>query len=572
MQKANQMNKSILDALKKYSAISDPGYAVLIKGKWGSGKTYFIKEKILPLLKQEKFENILSISLYGVSDLSEIRKRILRAAIPLQKQTTAAFKLLEPLAKKLNNFIKVDAEIIVDLMDMGNTVLIVDDLERCKMPPPETLGYLNDFIEEKKFHVIIVANEDEIKDPDYLENKEKTIGREFILAVEFELAYEDFVSKIPGMKTFYGNHKNEVRQLFSASEKNNLRILKHALWAYKEIYDVLDKELKEKTDIPGYLLYYFFCYFSIARETDLSIDELKDFNRLRLGRDQSVPKLRSYFAPYTVILNFYDSIFDEQTWVDITQGRINAEVINSRLRARYQPKASQPAWLQLRNETSITDHDEFLTLIKHIEAQLDGEEPIHTEEEFLHIVSALLHFSQHIPGFTVTDLEKRAETRIKQYLETGQLAKLGLTPSGFGPKQEQNKTFQEIKKALHEAKLEAKKRTLKDSGQQLFELMSTDPQAFSKKLHNTFDRIGEFSHVPILNELPPEEFVTSWLNLNNEQMNQACDFFNYRNSPDEAEWRNKVKNLLKRRHRNFKNDIKYISISRLIYRLEHPPV
>ena len=40
------MNKHITDYLDKYLKLSKPDFAVMIKGEWGSGKTYFIKKYI----------------------------------------------------------------------------------------------------------------------------------------------------------------------------------------------------------------------------------------------------------------------------------------------------------------------------------------------------------------------------------------------------------------------------------------------------------------------------------------------------------------------------------------------
>ena len=47
--------------------------AVLIDGKWGAGKTFFVKEKLLTKMKEELPEKrIYYISLYGVSSSEQI--------------------------------------------------------------------------------------------------------------------------------------------------------------------------------------------------------------------------------------------------------------------------------------------------------------------------------------------------------------------------------------------------------------------------------------------------------------------------------------------------------------------
>ena len=39
-------NEDILNCLNDYLKVSKPGYAVLLKGAWGCGKTYFVKNWI----------------------------------------------------------------------------------------------------------------------------------------------------------------------------------------------------------------------------------------------------------------------------------------------------------------------------------------------------------------------------------------------------------------------------------------------------------------------------------------------------------------------------------------------
>ena len=45
-------------------------YAIMIDGEWGSGKTYFIKNKVVG-----KYENALYISLYGISSVDKLSEK-----------------------------------------------------------------------------------------------------------------------------------------------------------------------------------------------------------------------------------------------------------------------------------------------------------------------------------------------------------------------------------------------------------------------------------------------------------------------------------------------------------------
>ena len=71
-------DEQIIELLIEY--ITDERYmqAVLIDGDWGSGKTYFIREKLIKELqktvleKTKQYQSILYISLYGMENVSQI--------------------------------------------------------------------------------------------------------------------------------------------------------------------------------------------------------------------------------------------------------------------------------------------------------------------------------------------------------------------------------------------------------------------------------------------------------------------------------------------------------------------
>ena len=48
------MNKQIFDFLNEYAKLPSPQYAVLLRGKWGCGKTYFVKHWLAEFDKSDK--------------------------------------------------------------------------------------------------------------------------------------------------------------------------------------------------------------------------------------------------------------------------------------------------------------------------------------------------------------------------------------------------------------------------------------------------------------------------------------------------------------------------------------
>ena len=68
MEKEEQLclsDEELLSEIKYYVENKFYNYAVMIDGAWGSGKTHFVKQVLLPELRKETKTSIY-ISLYGV--------------------------------------------------------------------------------------------------------------------------------------------------------------------------------------------------------------------------------------------------------------------------------------------------------------------------------------------------------------------------------------------------------------------------------------------------------------------------------------------------------------------------
>ena len=151
-------------------------YALLINGKWGSGKTYLVKETLIPHIKETKHD-VNYLSLYGIKSSDEISQMLCVHAIK-DKAPDKVKKALESKSGQIGTKIatvalrvgmnlagagEIGIENITELLpNYDNNVIIFDDLERCGCPINEVLGYINNFVEHSEASVILVANEEEI--------------------------------------------------------------------------------------------------------------------------------------------------------------------------------------------------------------------------------------------------------------------------------------------------------------------------------------------------------------------------------------------------------------------------
>ena len=146
-------------------------YSLLINGKWGSGKTYFVKETLIPHIEKTN-RDVNYLSLYGIKSTDEISQMLCLQAIKNKvpvlesKGGQIVTKVLSSVFKGGMNVIGVGDTGIEGIAEMipnyDNNVIIFDDLERCGCPINEVLGYINNFVEHSDASVILVANEDEI--------------------------------------------------------------------------------------------------------------------------------------------------------------------------------------------------------------------------------------------------------------------------------------------------------------------------------------------------------------------------------------------------------------------------
>lgn len=198
------MNLELIEELKKYIKNDRVNYAVLIDGEWGSGKTYFIKEELIPKLNEEiknngdkptsEYKKPLYISLYGVDSLDSISAEIyLQIMGKYSKMASLGFSTLKVIKPDLNY-----SEIFGKLNEnsnLKNYVLIFDDLERANLDINMCLAFINSFVEHHGIKVIIIANENEIGKIDFNKNYELKL----LSMMQSNVNYED-----PEKKDFLG--------------------------------------------------------------------------------------------------------------------------------------------------------------------------------------------------------------------------------------------------------------------------------------------------------------------------------------------------------------------------------
>ena len=159
--------------------------AIMLIAPWGMGKSYYIQNSLIPHLEKNGGKRCVVVSLYGMNDIKEISKAIyleMRAkAIPYKGEKFEAGKIvgktiLKGVLSKIGIDLSLeeqDLEKLYSSIDLTDRLIILEDLERSGISIKQVLGYVNNLVEQDGAKVLLVANENEIKQYEPVVSKDK---------------------------------------------------------------------------------------------------------------------------------------------------------------------------------------------------------------------------------------------------------------------------------------------------------------------------------------------------------------------------------------------------------------
>lgn len=404
------MNKHIESYLDFYLNLNKPKFAILIDGKWGAGKTHFIKTYFDKKGSDYKY---LYVSLNGISKTEEIEDQFFEQLHPFlnSKMAKITGKVLKGILKTslhidLNGDNKNDGSVSLQLPDIklsedlrkaGNRILVFDDLERIAMPPKEILGYINQFVEHEGQKVIIVGNEEKLVNEKQIQKiKEKVIGRTFYVNPEFNKSIECFFREVhnPDVAVVLFENRKEIEYIFYESNSKNLRLLRYGIIEFELFYRKIEFILKRSTNTSDFfvqLLKLFFMFTFEFGSGTLTKADFSKFEDVMSGRH-----LASTIENETVfnILKRYKNLdfqllISEGFWREyFVNGIFKKEIF---LTIEKNPKyfqAEKPLWYKLWNFYDLRDA-ELSELLIELEGR-KSKRDFNSLEEIFHLTSTSL--------------------------------------------------------------------------------------------------------------------------------------------------------------------------------------
>lgn len=262
--------------LKRF--LKNEDYSVLaVNGKWGIGKTHLVQNFLYEHTKSYYYY----VSIFGISSIEQLKARLIANykndlksdSQSSQTKTESVVNFINNVVNFINKYIntfvewfnrifgkiektpKLDIlgglsgsvisiagdlalEILFNSIVGKNSIICIDDLERkSNVPLEEILGFVENLVQERKCKIILIYNEDELKDKKVLERyREKVIDREFTLDptvdenLDFRFKDHDYL-----------DYLEVIKKVFKETETNNIRVIRKTEWLIKELIPLMKK-------------------------------------------------------------------------------------------------------------------------------------------------------------------------------------------------------------------------------------------------------------------------------------------------------------------------------------------
>ena len=598
------MNNAIDSYIKYYSNLSyPPGYSILLRGKWGSGKTYYIK-KTLSTENEKKF---IYISLYGVNSIRDIDEKIFTAIHPVlgSKGMKIASGIFQKIIKAtvridINGDDKDDISISSGLPEIDiienykknkDKILIFDDLERIDMKLNSVLGYINNLVENDDRKVIILANEDEILNgegrDDYNRIREKLVGKTFTITQNIDEAFQAFIELIGEVefKGIIGEVKPIIKNVYLSSEYENLRHLKRSLENFALFLKIFPTKYLMNKDFQSHLIKLFFI---ISIEIESGSINTTDIKRIFPWRAQiaEVEKDSPYFRELTRKYPILDRIAHPigiDSWTTFFKyATFSVKTIDKEIKASaYFIDKFTPAWERLWHFYKLED-DEFEKHCSSVYSKLTKKD-IENQFVLTHIIGVLIQLNiRGLFNISIDEIIRLGKVNVDHLFDQNKLVEhsyLGHLGDVSYSKQYQsleNRQFQVFYTYLKDKVNFSKSIRNTDLANELIgKLIISHSDFLDSIIPNVGDQ-SNYLHEPILSYIDPVTFVEELFKTSNSNIikynynfvKRYSNSYYLSNLELEEKWLANVRKLISDKLADFEPKLKKIHLEEFIQKIE----
>lgn len=208
---------------------------IAISGKWGTGKTHLWSE-IKESSNDGKVKNALYVSLFGLSSIDQIKRKLIEVSIPNANSHGGIFDFLKNISQvgfsaaaehyKTLAAIKDFNLLLMAPVVLKDKLIVIDDIERKheKLGIDEVLGFIDDYSKRHRVRFILILNDDQLSTKGeqgslWTTFREKVIDQELRLSTSADEAFSIAVGIVP---TYY---TKAIRKAVISCGLSNIRIV-----------------------------------------------------------------------------------------------------------------------------------------------------------------------------------------------------------------------------------------------------------------------------------------------------------------------------------------------------------
>lgn len=259
--------------------------ALLINGKWGTGKTTFVKTKLQKDI-QDICPNCIIGTLFGKNNTQEIYEELIDKA---EKENIRKQYTPEEISEMLSNIPilneknidSYNAKKLFEFLIPKNSIIILDDFERINEHiDKDSLYSVIDYLTECNYNVIIICDWEEAKKKNLTSEFEKIIKKEIV----FDVDPIEIYNSILEIKSTEAFSEMMLRDDFKeVIQTKNLRTIIYGIDIMQDVYNTIHTSQTQLEDFE-YRKFKSIWTFIMAVSTEYKIDVLNANNNMKLDK------------------------------------------------------------------------------------------------------------------------------------------------------------------------------------------------------------------------------------------------------------------------------------------------
>ena len=277
----------------------DENSVIALSGKWGTGKTHLWNE-VKDVSDDEKVKKALYVSLFGLSSVDQVKRKLIESAIPGVESHGGVFDGIKSLFNAGVTAASQHYKAMAALKDLNvllmapvvlrEKLIVIDDIERkhAKLGIDEVLGFIEDYSKQFRVKFVLVLNDDQLSTNGdqsklWATFREKVIDEEVRLSTSPEEAFSIAIKLTPS------KYEQALGRATAVCGLTNIRIVGKVVKTANQILASRDLDQAIQTRvIPSIVLFCAIHYRGISDGPDFQFAlNVANPDWMHFGRDKN---------------------------------------------------------------------------------------------------------------------------------------------------------------------------------------------------------------------------------------------------------------------------------------------